>query len=199
MRIALILAYSIFFLGFLLKFFHVHFNAIGMLIGLAGLLIASLALIFFKKDKFQALLHLTICCWLIFLFLTVKFLPFQFPALVAATFMSIALVVSAKSKQILSTIWPVGICLVVAMLFYLMPADERFKILSVNWNYEIETDYMTWDKYSWFLYQNEKYETALQVSEKARSIAKLLGDNTWVDFIEKHQLAIKNKSWETYR
>lgn len=80
-----------------------------------------------------------------------------------------------------------------------MPTHDRYKLLSINWNYEIETDYITWDKYSWFLYQNGEFHEALEVSNNARSIANQLGDSDWEEFIDMHNKAIEERNWQKYR
>ena len=79
----------------------------------------------------------------------------------------------------------------IALFFFFQPTHERYKLLSFNWNYEIETDYITWDRYSWFLYQNGEFDEATEASEKAKNIAEQVGDQDWVEFIEKHNKSIQ--------
>tara|TARA_Y100001972_G_C7653443_1_gene328764 strand:- start:9 stop:608 length:600 start_codon:yes stop_codon:yes gene_type:complete len=199
MKVSLILSYGIYLTGFLLKFFHLHFNAILMLIGLAGILVTGLFLVSKKESRPEAFLHLTGFVWLALLFCSVKFLPFQSILLIVASILSVFVLIAAIRERKLNQVWFLGIIFLLALSFYLIPTHKRYHLLSIRWNHEIETDYITWDKYSWFLYQNEKFEEAYSASEKAKNIAYELEDETWMEFIEQHQQAIVNRSWSSYR
>lgn len=199
MKIINVISHFLFFTGLFLKLFHIHFNAILMLIGLAGVVLSIIIAIFQKKERAVLLLSIANFVWLVLIFVSVKFLPVQKVVLVLAvvlTLGSIFLIVRAtKIKMLL----PFLISVSVGLFFYILPSHERYKLLSINWNYEISTDYLTWDKYSWFLYQNGEFTKALEASDKARNIAFQHNDMEWVEYIDVHHKAIKERNWTKYR
>ena len=77
-----------------------------------------------------------------------------------------------------------------------MPSDIKYYLTSIKWNQEIKTDYYSWDKYSWFLYQNGHYEDALKASTHALNLANQNDDLKWIESITNHNSLIKNKKWE---
>ena len=162
----------IFFIGFFIKFFHIHYNAVVMLAGLFMLLVASLIAIIKKESVVNGWANLAATFWLALLLFTTKFYPF------VPVVLTVALVVSI-----------VGFVTI----------DSKYHLMNVCWNYEIDTDFATWDKYSWFLYQNGKYEEALDASSRALRIASEVGDTEWENFIADHRSRIEQRSWTTFR
>ncbi len=191
--------YSLFTVGFILKFFHIHYNAIFMLTGLGGVLLINTMFLANKESRVYGFLHLSVFSWLLLLFITIKFYPFQIAVLVFAIIVSVFAVVNLFNQQ--KTIWvsPLVFCAVIAITCHTMPADYRYYILNVKWNYEIDRDFITLDKYSWFLYQNGHSVKALQVSDKALQIAEQTGSTEWLDFIMKHNKSIRSENWNSYR
>ncbi|HNP19696.1 MAG TPA: hypothetical protein PKL31_14760 [Fulvivirga sp.] len=193
----LISFYSLFCVGFILKFFHIHYNAVLMLTGLGGVLVVSLILLF-KKDK-RYLQNIGICSWLLVLLSSLKFFPFGNVALILATIISVfIIVVLIKQHKYLGLI-PLGLTAVIALLFHSLPTDSRYYLLNVKWNYEIERDFITLDKYSWLLYNNGNSNEALKISNQALEIAQKSGQKEWVAIIEEHANAIRMNNWEKYR
>ncbi|MDZ7650489.1 MAG: hypothetical protein U5K54_26950 [Cytophagales bacterium] len=62
--------------------------------------------------------------------------------------------------------------ILVTAIVYFIPSDVRYYIFNIKFNHEIETDYRTWDKYSWFLYINNKHAEAELASERALKLVK---------------------------
>lgn len=200
MKLLNIISNLVFFTGLILKFFHAHFNAILMLIGLAGVVVSLIIGLMKKKEKSSLLLILANFGWLILIFVTVKFLPIQMPVVVIASLQTLlTTIIIIRTEKTAIKLWPLIISSSIALFLFFMPTHERYKLLSINWNYEIETDYVTWDKYSWFLYQNGEYSKAVEASKKARRIANQLGDSDWEEFIDMHCKAIEERNWEEYR
>lgn len=194
----IILFYSLFFVGFFLKFFHIHYNAVLMLCGLGGILIIGLISLFYKEKRSAAILHIGIFSWLLFLLVSIKFFPFEIPALIFASVLSLFVIMDTIRKKTLMKLLPVGLCAAIALVFYLMPTDRRYYLFNVKWNYEIESDFMTLDKYSWFLYKNGNDDDAIKVSNQALEIAKKSGEVEWVDYIAEHANSIRMKTWKHY-
>jgi hypothetical protein len=199
MKKVLVAGFAIFFIGFFIKFFHIHYNAVVMLAGLLILLVTCLVAIIKKGSGTNGWANLAATFWLALLLFTVKFYPFVSVVLALAVVSSIVSVVTiVKTKTWKATAFP-AICMLLAIIFYLTPADSKYHLMNVRWNYEIETDYFTWDKYSWFLYQNGKYEEALDASSTALRIASEVGDPEWENFIADHRNRIEQRSWTTFR
>lgn len=201
MRIAILFSYGIFLLGFGLKFLHIPYNAILMMIGIGCLLSTSLFFLFQKDSKWKAFNHVVTSFWMMLLLITIKFYP------MVATWTAIGLgavgttlIMSiGKVKRELPFVWNSFIALAVAMFFFYQPSDEKYYLFNIKWNYEIEADYRSWDKYAWFLYQNHKYDEASAAAEKAKTIADTYAEDDWINFIQQHQSAIQQKNWLSYR
>lgn len=198
MKKALIFFYSLFSLGFLLKFFHIHYNAILMLLALGGILVLSLISLFKKENRDKGILHIGISAWLLSLLISMKFFPFGQIVLIFACIFSVSLLAYFIRKRKLMSLTPLAIAAAIAIAFYIMPSDFRYYILNVKWNHEIENDFITLDKYSWFLYQNGKDAEALTISDQALAIAVNSNQTEWVARIEGHNLAIRKGEWKNY-
>lgn len=193
------LANLVFFAALILKFFHIHYNAIFMLVGLAGVLISLLISLLKKENKTSQLVNLTNFAWLILIFVSAKFIPMH-PAMVLIplllTLLTSFVLVRNNSIKRLSLI---AASMIIGLYFFFLPTHKRYDLLSIRWNYEIDTDYITWDKYSWFLYQNGEYDKAMEASEKAKAIAIRLEDEDWIKLIERHKKSIEERNWSTFR
>jgi len=170
-----------------------------MLIGLAGVAISLVIGLLKKRKKASLLLNSANFGWLILIFVSVKFLPVQMVALVIAVLLTLLATVIITRTENSNKLWPLTISISIALFFFFLPTHERYKLLNINWNYEAETDYITWDKYSWFLYQNDEFPEALEASNKARNMANQLGDNDWEELIDIHYRAIEEQNWRKYR
>jgi hypothetical protein len=204
MRILQIIAYSIFLIGLILKFFHFPKNAIIMMVGIfLMLLVYSIASFNKKYDRLSSIIGFATSFWLISLLFTLKFWPFSsLLLLISAVLTVISIVYSNKLKR-LKELKLLCISSIICLIFYLMSSDIKYYLVSIKWNQEIETDYYSWDKYSWFLYQNAHYDKAMETSNHALKIAnqqaKQYGEAEFVDIINDHNKMIKNKTWIKYR
>lgn len=193
-----LISYIIFFTGLILKFFHIHYNVIIILIGLGGVIVSLLVALIQKQEKAISLMELTNLGWMVLIFVSIKFLQIETVVMTIASLITLIFIIvtirSKKFKMILTTLIPLSI----GLFFYFMPTHERYQILSIKWNHEIDTDYITLDKYSWFLYQNDEFKEALEVSSKARNIAQQLNDSKWVAIIDSHHKAIEERIWKKY-
>lgn len=195
-----IIAYSLFTTGIVLKFLHLPKNAFVILSGIILLLIInSIAAFKRQESKFTIFKGFASTLWLTLILFTLKFWPFTFVILILALVLTGITIAYGINEKKLSSTKGLAVCIVAAFSFYLMPSDMRYELISIKWNQEIKTDYRSWDKYSWFLYQNENYTAAFSASEKALSIAKEQKNTDCVTFISKHQELIKTKSWNSYR
>ena len=199
MRKLLIVSYIIFSIGFVLKFLHIHYNAILMLAALALMLIVNVISLFNKQNRFNALIHFGVWTWLVVLLISIKFFNFANIALILAVAVSFLAFFMAYTNKKLIKLIPIIIVMIIALFFFNMPTDQKYYLLSIKWNSEIKTDYQSLDKYSWFLYQNNKYEEALDISNQAMDIAIKAENDEWTEFIIKHNKAIAKKNWKHFR
>lgn len=199
MKIIQVAFYGIFCFGFLLKFFHIHYNAILMLIGLGGMLITSIFLLSGKENRLRGLFHFGVFTWLALLFISIKFLPFADIALIVASAITLLILIGHFRKRQIRDFLPLSICIALALTFYFLRTDYKYFILNIKWNYEIDSDFMTLDKYSWFLYQNSEFEKALEVSDRALETAGETHERKRMTMIEEHRELIRTKDWEHYQ
>jgi len=191
--------YTIFLIGFILKFFHIHFNAIIMMTGIAGVLVLSIIQLFRKKESIFGLLNFGTIIWLVVLLISLKFFPYGFWFLLLAIIISNVILIIFYRNKMMNKLIFFFIAIILALTFYFIPTDNRYYILNIKWNHEIESDFYSWDKYSWFLYQNGKYTEALIASDRALNIVESQENEHMLNFIENHQSVIRNRNWEKYR
>lgn len=195
-----IIAYAIFLIGLILKFFHFPKNTIIIIIGVFLMLLVNFITAFNKKlDKRHVINDFAITFWFILMLFTVKFWPFANQlVLITCLLTIISIVYSYKSKK-LNELKLLFISSLICLTFYFMPTDIRYYLISIKWNQEIETDYYSWDKYSWFLYQNGHYEEALETSNHAYKIANQYANRynevEFIKIIANHNKKIINKTW----
>ena len=195
-----IIAYGIFLIGLILKFFHFPKNTIIIMIGVLLMLLVNFITAFNKKyDKLHVINGFAITFWFILILFTVKFWPLDNQLLLITRLLTIiSIVYSYKSKK-LNELKLLFISCLLCLTFYMMPTDIRYHLISIKWNQEIETDYYSWDKYSWFLYQNGHYDEALKTSNHASEIANqyanIYNEVEFVEIIANHNKNIKNRTW----
>ena len=113
---------------------------------------------FKKNNEIDSILGFASTSWLILLFITIKYLPFPTIVLTVAFLLTIVALVVTYRKKLTAQTLVLGFSIILSLSFYFMPKDSRYYILNIRWNHEINQDYETWDKYSWHLYHNHKYE-----------------------------------------
>lgn len=199
MKKAIIFGMVLFFAGFGLKFFHIHYNAILMMAGLFILMVSYTISAFVKNKEVNTLVGFTITSWLTFLLFTIKYFPHVTYVFYVSLALTLVVLIRTLNDKFNFQLVALSLCVFLSVSLYLMPSDERYYLLSIKWNHEIDTDYITYDKYSWFLYKHEKVEEALKISEKAKRIAMKQNDKQWEAFIANHSQQIKNRNWNAYR
>jgi hypothetical protein len=198
MKKSFVFAASLFLLGFILKFFHVHYNAIVMMVAILLMLVIFTIAIFKKTEGLNPIVGFALTSWLVLLLITIKYFPFAMIVLSIACVLTLIAIFAAFNTVNSRQFVLLGMGILLTMTFYLMPTDSRYYLLSIRWNQEISSDYYSYDKYAWFLYQNEHYAEAIEASEMAQTIAEQSGDQRWIDLIAQHQVQIKQKIWTKY-
>ena len=171
-----------------------------MMVGLFLMLVVYvLAALDKKYDKLYVIKGFASTFWLISLFFILKFWPFtDFLLLISLGLTLASILYSYKSKGV-KELKLLFISNILCLIFYIIPADTQYYLTNIKWSQEVETDFHSWDKYSWFLYRNARYDEASEASNKALKMAKNSENIDFVEFIKKHNEMIKNKTWTHYR
>lgn len=202
-----ILIYSLFAIGIVLKLFKLPLHTVFILVTLLTLLLYyTFCLIRKSKDFHSTLTGFVTVLWLFCLLAILKHFTFQNIILIIAIVASIALIALLwRNNKLTSRNSVVGGLIIAATLFFkFLPAHHTYYLTNIKFNYEIEKDYLSWDKYSWFLYTGGKEEHALEANKNAQKALEsclanpeyLHGHETeYKSILKEHQLAIENKSW----
>lgn len=198
MKKLFLLSLFVFIAGLVLKVFHVHYNAIVMLLGVLLMLVSGIAGATGQKRGFPLFFTLSYALCSLALVFMLKFYPGQlYVFYVALAFALASMVMLAGKKQIKSAVSLLPLAAMLLVL-HLTPSDRIYYLFNIKYNYEIDTDYQTWDKYSWFLYRNGNHEEALKASLKAMQTAENVGDEENVKIVDEHYRKIQSKKWEHY-
>jgi hypothetical protein len=209
MKKAEIFLYSFYAIGIVLKLLKLPMHTIFILVSLLFLIIYyTICLIRKNKDLHSILIGFVTVLWLFCLLAILKHFPFQNIVLIIATLASIALVYLLYKKSKLTSGSNIFCSLVIfiTIFFKFLPTHYTYYLTNIKFNYEIETDYYSWDKYSWFLYSEGKVDEAIQANlnaqtavEKSLQNPKYGDENEFLSFIKEHRAAIIDKTWKKYR
>jgi len=205
MRKFAIIGFGLFAVGFGMKFFHAPFHALIMISGLCAMLVENVWYAFQKdKDRSELCFRFGITFTLIYLLFLVKFYPFsQVPLGAGLLFFLLGAFYFQTAKSTnqtitRTTVFALVLSILVSAIVYFIPSDVRYYIFNIKFNHEIETDYRTWDKYSWFLYVNNKHTEAELASEKALEIVSRTTDEHHLNQIKSHRSKITDRSWKSF-
>lgn len=196
-----ITGYIIFITGLLLKFIHTPFHTYIMAGGILILLATYVySLVKIKNENIKALAGLTLTFWMIYLFFLLKFLPFSIIPMAAAALITLVFLYFYFTSNESAGFRPfIGVIILVFIITLAnMEKYKRYYFLNVYFNINIDRDYVTWDKYSWFLYQANEYNQALIANERALRISQTAQDDLWEKRIQTHHEKIKSRIWKTY-
>lgn len=201
--------YSLYAVGIVLKLFKLPMHTVFILVILLMLVVYYIfCLVRKNKDLHSTLTGFVTVFWLFTLLSILKHFPFQNIALIVSALSSLALLlVLYKNKKMTSANSKFcSLVILLTIFFRFLPSHNTYYLTNIKFNHEIEIDYFSWDKYSWFLYLDGKQDEAMQASKNAQSaVEKCLqnpkyGDeNEYLELIKKHQLEIENKTWKVYR
>lgn len=208
MKKAEIFIYSLYLIGIILKLFRLPFHTIFILITILTILAYYIyCLISKKKELYITLTGMLTAVWLFYLLSILKFFPFQgIVGTVTVCLSSILFIVLVKNKKIItSNSLFCAVIISITLFFKILPAHYTYYLFGIKYNYRIEKDYFTLDKYSWFLYNAGKQTDAIEVNKQAQKAVELSlksldqGDEEeYSILIKKHETEILNKNWKKY-
>lgn len=203
-----IFIYTLYLIGIILKLFRLPFHTVFILITL--LMISTYyiyCLISKKKELYTSLTGIITAVWLFYLLSILKFFSFQGIVGLVTICLSIILfiVLIKNNKLITANSLFCAVIISVTLFFKILPAHYTYYLFGIKFNYRIEKDYFTLDKYSWFLYNADKQTDAIEVNKQAQKAVELAlkspdqGDEEeYSILIKKHESNILNKNWKEY-
>jgi hypothetical protein len=196
-----IAGYGIFLVAVILKLFHFPFNAWCIMAGLLVLLIGYAGNLFSKQlTTERALGGIATVTWLVLFLFLAKFWPFWlWMFAIAVVVLVVVIIYRLKNKSdadLQTKILVAAVTLSLAVFF--TPPDQRYKIFNIKFHHDLSNDYITMDKYSWFLYQAGKFDEAEKFSNDAAESAKRNNDPGFAKVATAHREKIRAKNWETF-
>jgi len=199
-----IITWSLFFVGIVLKFLHITGANVLMLVSCVMLLIHSIIYLckHVKTDYPKVLLYFSYTLLTIYVFGRICCFGFSKPVFwIALSCVIATLIVHLIKKKPFKV--PQFMLVVYFVFFYVLSYTPSYKIhyvikLNTVLNKERrDTDYYSWDKYSWFLHLRGLKEEALDANKKAQKAAELCIDDWeaqgYLEMIEYHRILILNE------
>lgn len=207
-----IISWTIFFIGFIFKLFHLP--AAGLLMSIGSLLILIHSIIHFTKyvktDLPLTLLYASIAFMTVYLLSRLHYWSIARPIFPIACLLSLATIILLFYKKV-EFAFPQYFLIAYFIFFFTIsytPSYKIFYIMTLNSVLNGEsrnTDYRGWDKYSWFLYLDDKNDEALEANTNARdalnTYLKIIDDNEAAQFsnlIDRHNQQIRERNWSDY-
>jgi hypothetical protein len=208
-----IISWIVLLTGLIFKFLHIPGN--GSLLTLSGLLLLIHSIIhlikFAKTNLSISLLYLSFAFITIYLIVRLQFWPCPIPLFLficILTLCSIVVNLVNRTKFQFSQI----LLILYFVLFYTISYVPAYKMYySIRLNTILNgksrnSDYRSWDKYSWFLYLRDKQAEALEANMNAANALELYLKNSndndagqYLTIIKQHEQKIKDKNWIDYK
>ena len=189
-----------FVLGLVLKVLHLPYHTVYLLIVLAVSLVWLLTRALRGDDKGVAWTGIAIWGWAAHLVAVLKLFPFRTITLVVACGLTlIALLFLSKRTPLWSRPLQVltGVFILV-MLVMARPAADRFHFTNLAFSMERDTDYGSWDKYSFFLAREGREKEALNANQEAIKAALATKDSTAADLLLERRKVLEQGDWDRY-
>lgn len=196
-----VISFLIFLSGLAMKLFHVPYHTVVMGAGLLCMLLLYVTKLASQKPGIKrnaGWLGLATVSWLIFFLSEVKFMGGTLVLMGLALFVSIlSLLMTLRETGPLS---PGRLFILLAALFLSastswMDLHTRYYVFNIHFNPAVWSDYVTLDKYSWFLYKDRQFDEALVINGKAYNAAKASGAEEYIPTVQEHEEAIKKRNW----
>lgn len=197
MRLLLPILFGI---GLVLKLLHLPFHTILLLTVLGVGLIWCVIRLSRGTDKAAAWAALAIWGWAAHLVALLKLFPFRNATLVLAIALSgIALVIAVRARPMPTRhlLLMAGASLVV-LLTMAIPTADRYQFTNLRFSLERDTDFISWDKYSFFLLREGRTQEALTANSAAVEAAMKDQDEAAAELLHARREAIEQDAWERY-
>ena len=192
--------YLIILIGFALKPFFIPLASY-IIIPLLALLILYyvFSMIYRFKSHTSNTIGIATVIVLFSLLCTLKLYPFgHYVLFVAIVSCVVAIIFLIKEKKfVLPNIIALLIAAFCLFSFKFMDRTDRYYLWNVKYNYNIEHDYVIWDKYSWTLYKERKYDEALSANQQAMKILQNKNNMQLLERVKLNREKISSKTWYT--
>lgn len=212
MKTLYIISWSIFLTGLLFKFLHYAGGGALAIVG-SALLVVHCLIHFIKNIKTEmplALLNASIAAITVFVLIRLQFWPFFKPVFVFAFLLSLFTIIQLFVRKV--TFGFPQIFLITYFIFFNVlsytPAYPIYYFVYLNPVLNSESrnyDYAGWDKYSWFLYLQDKTDDALKANVNAEKAWNMNKDQSsdvdrksFSKRILQHRKQILEHRWEKY-
>jgi hypothetical protein len=218
MKKLLIIAWTIFSIGLVFRLLHYPGTSVLSLLGTLLLLIHSIIYIAknAKTNLPTSFLHLSFTLATIYILFRLQYWPVGPMILGYSAFFIIVLLVTISCFVLHITNktpfkFPQIFLIVYFVFFFVLSfthSDRIYYFFNLNTVLNGETrntDYYSWDKYSWFLYIVDKQEEAIDANQNAQKAAeeylKIIQDEEAIQYltvIKQHGQQIQNKNWTSW-
>lgn len=195
MRTALIVSFIV---GLVLKLLHLPFHTVLLLIVVAlGIGTSAAGL---RGDRgSEAWCRLAFWTWLLHLVALLKLFPFRMATLIVAIVVSgVAVFLSLRQRPIPTALRPLAVACIMVLLVMAVPVSTRFHFTNLRFSLEHETDYVSWDKYSFFLLREGRANEALAANSAAVEAAITAHDAEAANLLRSRREAIERNDWGHY-
>ena len=199
-----LLFFLVFLSGLAMKLFHMPGHTIVMGVGLLAMMIyyvVSLVTSTSGKKRTASWLGLSTVSWLIFFLAEVKFMGGTLILMMLALFVSVlSLLMTLREPGALSPgrIFVLLVALFLSASTSWMELHTRYYVFNIHFSETAWNDYVTLDKYSWFLYKDRQFDEALVMNSKAYNAAKANGAIEYIPTVEEHEEAIIKRNWGSF-
>ncbi|MEZ4739111.1 MAG: hypothetical protein R2818_07065 [Flavobacteriales bacterium] len=197
MQIILSLAFA---LGLFFKLLHLPYHTVYLLTVVCAGLVISLFKLVRSEEKSAAVAILASWTWCLYVVALLKLFSFRNSTLLFAFACSaLAILLYRRLRfrldrplQVLSGVF------VLSMLISSRPASERYYFTNLTFSLERDTDFRSWDKYSFLLMRDGDMQGALAAGRAAINALHQAGRNDLLPLLEGHAKAIENGDWPVY-
>ncbi len=187
-------------LGLALKFLHLPYHTVFLLLVLVIWLAHGLRDLVRGKDKPAAMAHLATWAWLLHLLIVLKLLPFRTVTLALAVLLTVAagVLLWRSHPAPLRSIRMLAGAATLVLLVMSVPTATRYQATNLAYSVERSTDVRSWDKYSFLLLREGRNSEAVEANRHALDIARGLGQDAWIKALENHSANIDKGAWTAY-
>ncbi len=196
-------------IGMVIKLLKLPMHTVFILVSLLALIVYYISCLVRKnKELHEILTGFVTVIWLFGLLSLLKHFPFYNIVLIIASLISLVLFFMIDKKKNLTTANNIllFVTIFITVVLNFVPAHQTYYITNIKFSYEIETDYRSWDRYSWFLYVAGEEKEALSANVNAQKALEVSlanpdthgNENEYLPILKDHELAIKNRNWIKY-
>ncbi|MBL7965003.1 MAG: hypothetical protein JNM31_14310 [Flavobacteriales bacterium] len=197
MHILLPIAFCI---GLVLKLLHLPYHTVVLLIVLGVALGWCIVQLVRGKEQATAWAALAVWTWGAHLVALLKLFPFRSATLVLAAAITLAAIIMLVRRRPLATrpMQVLGGVFILAMLIMAVPTADRYHFTNLRFSLERDTDFISWDKYSFFLLREGRINEALAANDAAEEAAMKDQDEAAAELLRGRRGAIEQDAWERY-